>query len=201
MENLVNTTELSEFRKRKAKTIRLFRKIHRQTAILLFIGFFIMASTGLLLGWKKNSGGMILAETARGTSSALKDWLPLDSLQSNAIIWLHDSISPTLSPEVDRMEVRPEKGVVKFTFKEHFTGLQVDGATGRVLKKEYRTSDLIEKIHDGSLVDHWLGTGNDLFKLIYVTIMGIGLLLFTITGFWLWLGPKRLRKIKRVSQI
>lgn len=183
-------------KKRQARVIRLFRKIHRQTAILLFAGFFIMASTGLLLGWKKNSGGLIMAETAQGSSDRLSEWLPLDSLRKNAVLFLHDSVSPTLSPEIDRFDVRPGKGVVKVTFKEHFTGLQVDGATGRVLKKEFRTSDLIEKIHDGSVVDHWLGTGNDLFKLIYVTVMGIALLLFTITGFWLWRGPKRLTKGK-----
>ena len=183
-------------RKRQARIIRLFRKVHRQTAILLFACFFIMASTGLLLGWKENSGGLILAETAQGTSDRLAEWLPLDSLQKNAVLFLHDSVSPTLSLEIDRIDVRPEKGVVKFTFKEHFTGLQVDGATGRVLKKELRNSDLIEKIHDGSVVDHWLRTGNDLFKLIYVTVMGVALLLFTITGFWLWLGPKRLTKGK-----
>ncbi len=184
--------ETREIRRRKARIIRIFRKIHRQTAILLFTGFFIMASTGLLLGWKKNSGGMILAETARGTSASLKEWLPLDSLQKNAVLFLYDSVSPALSPEIDRIDVRPGKGVVKFTFKDHFTGLQIDGATGKVLKKEYRTSDLIEMIHDGSIVDHWLETGNGIFKLIYISLMGVGLLLFTITGFWLWQGPKRL---------
>jgi hypothetical protein len=181
-------------RRKSARRIRYFRKIHRQTAVLLFLAFFIMAGTGLLLAWKKNSGGLILAKTESGTSTDLSQWLPLDSLKSAAVSFLHDSISPSLSPEVDRMDVRPAKGIVKFTFIGHYKGLQVDGATGKILKVENRNSDLIEQIHDGSILDFLFGTGNDIFKLIYSTIMGIALLLFTITGVWIWWGPKRMRK-------
>ncbi len=181
-------------REKEARIIRSFRKLHRKTAILLFAGFFIMATTGLLLGWKKNSGGLILAGTAKGTTTSLSGWLPLDSLGEIARSYLADSISPALSPAIDRIDVRPGNGIVKFSFKGHFTGLQIDGATGKVLKKEHRTSDVIEKIHDGSILDYWLGTGSDICKLLYVTIMGAGLLVFTVTGFWLWQGPRRLRK-------
>ncbi len=181
-------------RRKSARTIRYFRKIHRQTAVFLFLAFFIMAGTGLLLGWKKNSGGLILAKTETGTSAHLSEWLPLDSLKTAAVSYLHDSISPSLSAQIDRMDVRPDKGIVKFTFADHYKGLQVDGATGKILKVENRNSDLIEQIHDGSILDHLFGTGNDLFKLLYTTIMGIALLLFTITGVWIWWGPKRMRK-------
>jgi hypothetical protein len=31
---------------------------------------------------------------------------------------------------------------------------------------------------------------------IYSTIMGVALLIFTITGFWLWYGPKRMKQDK-----
>jgi hypothetical protein len=181
-------------RRKSARRIRYFRKIHRQTAVLLFLAFFIMAGTGLLLAWKKNSGGLILAKTESGTSTHLSQWLPLDSLKSAAVSFLHDSISPSLPPEIDRMDVRPGKGIVKFTFAGHYKGLQVDGATGKILRVENRNSDLIEQIHDGSILDFLFGTGNDLFKLTYSTIMGIALLLFTITGIWIWWGPKRMRK-------
>ncbi len=36
-----------------AKTLRIVRKIHRTTGVFLFIFFFIIGITGLLLGWKK----------------------------------------------------------------------------------------------------------------------------------------------------
>lgn len=169
-------------------------------AVFLFIAFFIMAGTGLLLGWKKNSGGLILAKTEKGTTTDLSDWLPLSELQSNAVIFLHDSVNSKFSTEIDRIDVRPDKGIVKIIFTDHYTGLQIDGATGRVLKVEQRRSDLIEHIHDGTIVDRWLNIENGWIKLIYTTIMGFALILFTITGFWIWWGPKQLHKMKEKNR-
>jgi hypothetical protein len=70
----------------------------------------------------------------------------------------------------------------------------MDGATGALLQIELRRSDVIEKIHDGSIVDYFLGFQSGIFKLIYTTIMSFALTIFTITGFWLWYGPKKMRK-------
>ncbi len=181
-------------RQQQAKVLRIFRKIHRTTGALLFIFFLFISITGLLLGWKKHSGGIILANSATGTSTNLKDWLPLDSLYKNACTILHDSVSNDLSLELDRIDVRKDKGMVKFVFANHFWGLQLDGATGKLLQIEQRRSDYIEKIHDGSILDFYLGTGNGQIKLVYTSVMGLALLIFTITGFWLWYGPKRMRK-------
>ena len=136
----------------------------------------------------------------RSTSKDLGQWLSLDSLRNTAINYLKDSVSANLSPEIDRIDVRPDKGVVKVTFVNHYKGLQIDGATGRVLKVEQRRSDLIEHIHDGTIVDRWLNIENGWFKLIYTTIMGIALILFTITGFWIWWGPKQLHKMKEKNR-
>ena len=181
-------------RVKQAKVLRVFRKIHRVTGALLFVFFFIIAITGLLLGWKKHSAGLILADTQSGTSSDLKTWLPMDSLQSLAVQFLHQNVSPALSDEIDRIDVRPGKGVVKFSFKNHYWGLQLDGSTGKLLQVEQRRSDFIEHIHDGSIIDNLLNTSAGLFKLFYTTVMGLALILFTVTGFWLWYGPKRMRK-------
>lgn len=181
-------------RKKDAAVLRDFRKIHRWTGALLFVFFFIVAITGLLLGWKKHSNDLIAAKTYTGTTPDLQQWLTLDSLHFLAIRALHDSIDPALSTNLDRIDVRQEKGSVKFVFKDHFWGLQLDGATGKVLHIERRNADLIEKIHDGSILDFSLNTADDYFKLAYTTIMGLALLIFTITGFWLWYGPKRMRK-------
>ena len=181
-------------RVKQAKVLRVFRKIHRVTGALLFVFFFIVAITGLLLGWKKHSAGLILADTQSGTSSDLKTWLPMDSLQSLAVQFLHQNVSPSLSDDIDRIDVRPGKGVVKFSFKNHYWGLQLDGSTGKLLQVEQRRSDFIEHIHDGSIIDNLLNTSAGLFKLFYTTVMGLALILFTVTGFWLWYGPKRMRK-------
>lgn len=185
---------MSKSRKEHARILRAFRKVHRWTGATLFVLFVFISISGLLLGWKKHSGGMLLARTEQGTSTNLASWVPFDSIQTRAIHYLQE-YDPTLSTEIDRMDVRPSKGVVKVRFKGHFTAVQIDGATGELLTMESRRSDFIENIHDGSVIDDWLGIPNGYFKLFYTTIASLALLLFTITGFWLWYGPKHMRKI------
>lgn len=181
--------------KRQARWIRWFRWLHRKIAIFLFIFFFITSVSGLLLGIKKQTG--LLAPTHKGISSDLSTWLPVDSLQKIAIRVLHDSLSPDLSPEIDRIDIRPQKGIVKFVFKNHYNGLQIDGTTGKVLLIEKRKSDLIENIHDGSILDKIFGTDKEQVKVSYTLLMGTSLLMLVLSGFWLWYGPKRLRKNRR----
>lgn len=184
-------------RKKQAKVIRLFRKIHRLSAISLFAFFFIVSITGLLLGWKKHSAGVILSKTYSGTSTDFNKWLPLDSLYTIAGKALHHDVSNSLSLELDRMDIRKEKGVAKFVYKNHYWGVQVDGATGQILHIGRRNSDLFENIHDGSILDKYFETSNGQIKLLYTNIMGLALLTFTITGFWLWIGPKQMQKNSR----
>ncbi|NKI26323.1 PepSY domain-containing protein [Arenibacter sp. 6A1] len=181
-------------RQNQAKILRTFRKIHRTSGALLFVFFFIISISGLLLGWKKHSGDLILSKSRQGISTDLKDWLPLDDLHTNAVKIFQDSISSTHSLALDRVDVKKDKGMVKFIFEEGYWGIQLDGATGKLLHIERRRGDFIEQLHDGSILDKFLDTGTGLIKLVYSTIMGISLFLFTATGFWLWLGPKRMRK-------
>lgn len=185
---------------RSANLIRILRKIHRTIAIFLFAFFLVVSVTGLLLGWKKNSGGLILPPTSKGVSSDLKTWLPIDSLRAIAVKALHDSVSPGLSDELERIDARPQKGMVKFVFADDYWEIQLDGTTGKVLLVDRRRSDIIENIHDGTILDVLFNTKNDQFKLSYTTIMGLSLLMLTLSGFWLWYGPKRLRKQKRTGQ-
>jgi uncharacterized iron-regulated membrane protein len=182
--------------KQQASLLRTFRSLHRYTGALLFFFFFWIAVSGLFLGWKKHSGGAILPSTQRGTSHSLTEWMPVDELASRAIAAL-EAADPEAGTTIDRMDLRPGKGVVKVRFEGHHTEVQVDGATGEVLQMATRHSDWLEALHDGSIVERPLGIGGGYFKLIYTTIMALALLIFTITGFWLWYGPKRLRAAKR----
>lgn len=183
--------------KKQAKIIRTFRKIHRITGALLFVFFFFISVSGILLGWKNNSNGLILPKTLEGTSTNLEQWLPIDSLHIKACFVLKDSIDTNISVEIDRIDIRKNKGIVKFVFEDHYWEVQLDGATGDLLQLNKRHSDFIENLHDGSIIDNWLQTSNKQFKVFYTTVMGFALLLFTITGFWLWYGPKRMKKIKQ----
>ncbi|MEW6653109.1 MAG: PepSY-associated TM helix domain-containing protein [Bacteroidota bacterium] len=181
-------------RLKQTSLLRTFRKIHRITGAVLFIFFFFVAVTGILLGWKKHSAGLILAKSHQGSSADLKDWLPIDSLHTLACKALHDSVSAALSLELDRIDIRKDKGMVKFVFVDNYWGIQLDGASGKILHIERRRADFLENVHDGSFLDKYLGTSNGQIKLIYTSIMGLALLVFTITGFWLWYGPKRMLK-------
>jgi len=180
--------------KKQAKVIRFFRYIHRKIAVCLFVFFFIISITGLLLGWKKKTG--LLAPTQKGASTNAADWLPVDSLKQLAAIYLQDSVDAKLSNELDRIDIRPLKGIAKFVFADHYWSLQIDCTTGKLLSIEKRKSDFIEDIHDGTILDKLFGT-DEKSMLGYTTIMGISLFLLTLTGFWLWYGPKRLRKRKK----
>jgi len=184
-------------RQKQAKLIRIFRKAHRITGASLFFFFFLIAVTGILLGWKNHSNGYILPQTTKGSTSDLSTWLPLDALQKNANQILHDSISMELSLELDRIDIRKDNGIVKFVFENHLWEVQLDGGTGALLSLGKRHSDFIENIHDGTLLDSYFNTSSKQIKVIYTSVMGSALLLFTITGFWLWYGPKRMKRIKR----
>lgn len=186
-------------RKRRADILKFARKIHRTTGAALFIFFFIVALSGLFLGWKKHSGGLVLADSHKGRSTDPKNWLPIHELKEAAIKHARENISALISTEIDRIDVRPDKGMVKFIFVEGYWGVQVDCTTGELLHIERRYSDLIENIHDGSYLDRVFGTSYGQIKLIYTTVMGFALLTFTITGFWLWFGPKRFKKHSRES--
>lgn len=56
-------------RQQQAKVLRVFREVHRTRGALLFVFFFFVSVTGLLLGWKKNSGGLIMAKSYDGAST------------------------------------------------------------------------------------------------------------------------------------
>lgn len=173
--------------------LRIARKIHRTVGIGLFLFFAIVAITGLLLGWKKHSGGRILPKSYSGVSTNLADWLPVHELHANAVRVVHEQIDPNLSLDLERIDFRPDKGMVKFVFLEGFWGVQLDCTTGELLHIERRRSDFIENIHDGSIFDHLFGTSREQIKVVYTSIMGTALLTFTATGFWLWYGPRRAR--------
>jgi len=180
-------------RKKQARILRGFRKVHRAMGATLFVFFFVISVSGFLLGWKKNSFGVLQASSQKGTSTNFSEWLPLDSLKKKALFFVEKALPNKHPLEIKRIDVSETKGVVKFVFTEYY-GVQLDGATGNLLLLERRYSDLIEELHDGSALDTYFKTTGKPIKLIYTTLMSIALLLFTITGFWLWLGPKRMRR-------
>lgn len=178
-----------------AKRTRLYRKIHLWIAIPLLLFFFIMGFTGLLLGWKKQA--QLLPKTQKGTNIQPENWLSVDSLQKIAKHYTHDSLQKDTN--IDRIDIRPQKGIAKFVFQKHYTELQLDCSTGAILSVNTRNSDFIEQLHDGSILDEILPTGTDGFKLLYTSLLALGLIGLSTSGFWLWYNPIRIRKKKRLN--
>lgn len=178
-------------RQQQARVLRATRKLHRVAGISLFLFFFIMAVTGILLGWKKNSAEVLMPATYNGSSSEMANWLPLDSLShlASAALLRETGVVSGL----DRIDVRPGKGSLKFLFEDRQLEVQLDGATGEALSVGRRHADWIEQVHDGSIIDDWLSIPHGIFKVFYNSLMGVALVVFTVTGFWLWYGPKRMK--------
>lgn len=175
-----------------AQTTRTYRKLHKWIALPLFTFMLLVGTTGLLLGWKKHIG--ILPKTEKGESSQSREWISIDSIQQIAKNYAKNELKT--GEKIDRIDIRPQKGIAKIVFVEHFTELQIDCKTGKILAVNTRTSDIIEKIHDGSILDMLIQTENEQVKLAYTTSVASGLILLSISGFFLWYNPIRIRKQK-----
>ncbi len=152
------------------------RKGHRWGAMLVAIPVLVVISTGLLLQVKKQSA-WIQPPTQKGVAAALT--LSFDEILSIAAEVPLANI--TGWDDIDRLDVRPGKGVVKVRGKNRWE-VQIDSTTGEVLMVAYRRSDLIESLHDGT----WFLRDAKLWVFLP---SGIVLLVLWITGIYLWILP------------
>ncbi len=94
-------------RKNQASILRTTRRIHRFLGVFLFGFFILIALTALLLGWKKNTNGYLLPESAvRKESIGLRP-IGIDSVQYVAVLAL-EGLKPELPSTIDRLDIRPE---------------------------------------------------------------------------------------------
>lgn len=173
-----------------AKSTRWYRKYHRFVAIPLFVFIVIMSITGLLLTWKDE---LQLKPSTTTIESSGRPLISLTEIEQHAIDYI-DSLN--LSKNIDRIDYRPSKGIAKVRFEDHFTELQIDCYTGAIISQKTRTADIIEMIHDGSIVGYIFNSEGKPTKLFYSTIIGFGLLFISFSGFWLWLKPKQIKRNK-----
>lgn len=181
---------MKQKRQQLAKNSRTYRKLHRAVAIPLVLFMFLLGGTGLLLTWKDQLQFKPKTETIISNDRAL---ISLDVIKNNAIKHIE---SLNLSSAINRIDYRPNKGVAKVRFEDHFTELQVDCYTGKIISAKNRTADVIEMIHDGSIIDFLFKNQSTPVKLLYSTITSLGLMLLSFSGFWLWLKPKQIKKLK-----
>lgn len=163
----------------------LNRKVHYWASFVIALPLLVVFVTGLLLQIKKQWSWVqpiehrtsnkvpqvdfdtVLASVSREDGSKISDW-----------------------SQVERIDVRPGKGIAKVILKDNWE-LQIDLANGAVLHAAYRRSDVIESLHDGTFfAGDWTRYGLFLPS-------GIVLLWLWISGMWMWwvpIGAKRRRK-------
>ena len=173
---------------RLSAILRNYRVYHRYLG--LFIGVFVLVSslTGILLAWKKDVD-LLQPPTQKGATTDLQKWIPHHEMATRSVAAL-DSAAGVVNNPIDRIEARLDKGIVKTIFLEGSWEVQLDASNGKVLSVARRHSDWIEKVHDGSII-------SDLFKVVSMNVLGLGLLILMFTGFFLWFYPKRIRKLKQ----
>ena len=162
------------------------RKIHYWGAIIAAIPVVIVIVTGIMLQVKKQ-WVWVQPKTMKGVAKEPR-------LSFAQILQVTQKANKGIATweDVDRLDVRPGKGVVKVRGKNRWE-IQIDTQTGEILQVAYRRSDMIESIHDGSFF-------HDHAKLWLFLPSAIILFVLWITGIYLfflpiWRRAKKRRKI------
>ena len=149
------------------------RKIHHWISFAAAVPLLCIIGSGILLQIKKQ-WTFVQPQEHRGSTTVPA----VDFPRIFAAIQSVPSLGVTSWDDVDRLDVRPGRGVVKVTLKNRWE-VQVDLGTGQVLQTAYRRSDLIESIHDGSFF------AGDWSKLGLFLPTGLVLLVLWLTGVWM----------------
>lgn len=163
------------------------RKLHRYGSIFFALPLLVVICTGILLQLKKESH-WIQPPTANGMGGPPSILFEQILAAARAV----PEAGVESWDDVDRLDVRPDKGVVKVRGKAGVE-VQIDTATGEVLQVMRRRSDLIESIHDGSFF-------HDRIKLWIFLPTAVVLLGLWITGMWLWILPHWLVRRSRLAK-
>jgi uncharacterized iron-regulated membrane protein len=172
-----------------AKQARFYRRLHKYIAIPLCFFMLLLGITGLLLTWKSELKFSPPTQKTIGKNQLISI-SEIENIATNYIDLLE------LDPEINRIDYRPSKGIAKIRFEHHFTELQIDCYSGKVISTKQRTADIIEMIHDGSIIDYIFKSKSENTKLVYSSLASLGLILLALSGFLLWLKPKQIKKFK-----
>lgn len=162
------------------------RKLHRWAALVVALPTIVVVVSGILLSVKKDFDWIQPVEQ-RGLSNA-------PSISFDEILEASRGVAKAQIEDwndIDRIDVRPDRGVLKIKPVHTRWEIQIDTVTGSVLQVAYRRSDLIESIHDGSFfhefVKRWV------FLPTAVVLAGLW-----GTGLYLFLVPYLIKRRKRV---
>lgn len=154
----------------------LNRKVHYWASAVVAVPLLIIICTGTVLQLKKH-WTWVQPPEQRGSVTAPVIELShiLQSLKNAPALDVHGW------DDVNRLDVRPDKGIVKAWLKSDWEA-QIDLGTGEIKQIWFRRSDWIESIHDGSIF-------GDTVKLGLFFPTALTLLLLWLGGMWMWVYP------------
>jgi uncharacterized iron-regulated membrane protein len=168
---------------------RVLRKIHYWLTAFTLATVGVVAVTGMLLSLKKDVASLqppVAAAAAPGLPA-----VPLDRLL--VAVARVPGRSDVGWRDVDRIDVRPGDGLAKVILNDR-TEYQVDLHTAQLLQTGYRTSDLLETIHDFSFLGDWA-------KYLLSLPTGLALLVLWGTGAYMFIQPMLVRRRKRRARL
>jgi uncharacterized iron-regulated membrane protein len=172
--------------------LQQFRNLHKKFASVLFVFFFLIGLTGSLLSFKSAFTKVIFENKEISGESKLSAILPLDSLETIATSTLNEKAN-TKFKKSEKVEIKISKGTIMFYYKDAYS-IQLNGASGAPILIEKKFGGIIQDIHDGAILDSLVTNKSSLSKKVYSIIMGLSLLLLTITGTYMWYKPKMIKK-------
>jgi uncharacterized iron-regulated membrane protein len=169
------------------KPSKLNRDVHRWGSIITAVPVLVIVVTGIILQLKKDVA-WIQPPTGQGTGRqptiTFDRILQIASRVADAKIDSWD--------DVDRLDVRPARGIVKVRAKSRWE-IQIDASTGEVYQVGYRRSDLIESMHDGSFF-------HPMVKLGVFLPTAVVLLILWATGVYLFVMPYLSQRKKKAKE-
>ena len=138
----------------------------------------LISATGVLLNHKRGLG--LMPDVPNEPKGVFDDALPLAELARRAAA----AVGPEVAAAgVDRMDVRPGKGLIKVRFDDRrVMEATLDINTGEVLHVGERNDVFLEKLHSGEIFgDRWV---------LLSDAAAVALAILLISGYWLWLYPR-----------
>ena len=134
-----------------------------------------MVSSGILLQLKKQSNWIQpnIEITSSSKPVMLQSYLDaaISVKEANILSW----------DDIDRIDIRPDKGIAKIKSKNNWE-IQIDIETSEIYSSNFRRSDIIETIHDGSFF-------SEIVKYGWFLPSGILLLVLSLTGIYMFFIP------------
>ena len=162
------------------KLNKKIRQVHYWISPFIIVPVMLIFTTGVLLQLKKQSNWIqpSIEKTSPNKPTMLISYLEAAKSvpEANIKSW----------EDIDRIDIRPDKGIAKIRSNNHWE-IQIDSETAEIFSVNYRRSDIIESVHDGSFFTDYVKFGRFLPT-------GILLIVVSISGIYMFLLPLMIKR-------